>query len=743
MAIYHNEINVVGRSSPRSTLAISAYINRNKTKDYETEITYDFSKRKDLIYSEILLPENAPEEYRNKEKLWNAVEKAENGNGQTARTLEIALPRELNSQEQIKVVQDYVKDNFVKSGMCADIALHDKGDGNPHAHIMLTMRPINAKGEWDYKSEKVYLCKNREGEERAFTSAEWQGVKDTWEKQLPYYRNGSPNSRLTYLTKYEAEHNGRYKDYKRIKGKRDPKNDNVKVNPLLEKWNSEESFTKWREDWAAKVNRELERKNLPDRIDHRSYEEQGIEKNPTIHMGAIAAQYEKMGVRTRKGNINRAVKADNEEIEKLNHEIAESEKIIKGIHQDNSITRIHELTDEMKSALNNPITEQKLIQCRKLIETLNKQMKEATAANYNENRFYTVQDSNGENKHIGYIEYHREKYERDRNNLMLMVEYKRIAAKEEITRQTEANRAIEREQPPQLAAKQREPINSPLANLEMPITKQTPPLMNLETIKRLSQQQPLQPEINEAKAERETPPQPQPNPLATKQQAQPQAAVKTVNIRAVAADLEEWRSEYISIISQIKSDSTVASRTVNPIYQVQINQITDTISEINKLDEIIHRAEREKSKLKFTQGREKREKQSTIDRGQEQREKHIDKLKELGVGDIGQSNVKISELQRKADAERNKTATAQADIKALQERKSAIQREYKTIKNSFSEEKRAELEQYQSEYRSSGKLKSLDMYAAEIQAYKDLETSPPSRQEQSRNRTRTSDRDDR
>ena len=94
------------------------------------------------MHSEILLPAHAPSEFSDRSTLWNSVEKIEKSrNAQLAREIEIALPAELGRKDQITLVRAYVLNTFVASGMCADFSIHDKGDGNPHAHIMLTMRP--------------------------------------------------------------------------------------------------------------------------------------------------------------------------------------------------------------------------------------------------------------------------------------------------------------------------------------------------------------------------------------------------------------------------------------------------------------------------------------------------------------------------------------------------------------------------------------------------------------------------
>jgi len=102
-----------------------------------------------------MLPDNAPVEYQDRAVLWNAVEKIEKAkNSQLAREIEIALPVELNYTQNLNLVREYVKKNFVERGMCADIAIHDNKDGNPHAHIMLTMRPFNEDKSWGSKQKK-------------------------------------------------------------------------------------------------------------------------------------------------------------------------------------------------------------------------------------------------------------------------------------------------------------------------------------------------------------------------------------------------------------------------------------------------------------------------------------------------------------------------------------------------------------------------------------------------------------
>ena len=141
MSIYHCSIKMVGRTGGKSAVAASAYRSGEKLYDEETGLIHDFTRKGGVVMSEILLPENAPEEYRDRQILWNSVQAVEKrSDAQMAREVEVALPIEMNREQQIKCVRKYVMENFVNEGMIADWALHDKGDGNPHAHILLTVR---------------------------------------------------------------------------------------------------------------------------------------------------------------------------------------------------------------------------------------------------------------------------------------------------------------------------------------------------------------------------------------------------------------------------------------------------------------------------------------------------------------------------------------------------------------------------------------------------------------------------
>jgi len=149
-------IKIISRGKGKSAVAAAAYrAGETITNEYD-EITHDYTRKSGIVHTEIMLPENAPPEYQNRAVLWNAVEKSERyKTAQLSRGIEFSLPVELSREQNISLVSGFVKDTFADVGMCADICIHDKNDGNPHAHIMLTMRPLNDDGSWGAKSHTV------------------------------------------------------------------------------------------------------------------------------------------------------------------------------------------------------------------------------------------------------------------------------------------------------------------------------------------------------------------------------------------------------------------------------------------------------------------------------------------------------------------------------------------------------------------------------------------------------------
>jgi ATP-dependent exoDNAse (exonuclease V) alpha subunit len=226
---------------------------------------HDYTRKGGVAYTEIMLLDHAPAEYSDRSALWNAVEKIEKAdNAQLAREIEFSLPRELTREQGITLVRDYVQQTFVDKGMCADVCVHDKGDGNPHAHIMLTMRPINEDGTWGGKQKKEYILDS-------------DGSKIYDPKKRQYKCRSIPSS----------------------------------------DWNDRGKAEEWRAGWEVFANAALERSGSEERINHKSYERQGLDIIPTVHLGPAASQMERNGIRTERGDMNREIRRLRARITKL------------------------------------------------------------------------------------------------------------------------------------------------------------------------------------------------------------------------------------------------------------------------------------------------------------------------------------------------------------------------------------------------------------------------------------------
>ena len=154
----HNEISIVQRSHRQSAVAAAAYQSGEKLFcEYDQEVKH-YPEKRGIVHNEILLPANAPLEYTDRNTLWNAAEAVEKQwNSQLARRWVLSIPREIPPDQYAALVRDFCNQQFVSKGMCVDFAIHDKGDGNPHAHVMLTMRAMDERGKWLPKSRKVYF----------------------------------------------------------------------------------------------------------------------------------------------------------------------------------------------------------------------------------------------------------------------------------------------------------------------------------------------------------------------------------------------------------------------------------------------------------------------------------------------------------------------------------------------------------------------------------------------------------
>lgn len=275
VAIYHCSIKIISRGKGRSAVACAAYRSGTKLTDLATGKIFDYSNKPGVVFSEVLLPENAPAAFAvDRNILWDAVERKETrSDARLAREVEVALPREFTRQEQIDTVREYIIKNFVREGMCADWALHDKRDGNPHAHIMLTTRAFTRNGKWAEKSRTIYKL-DPNGQKVPLIDPE------TGEQKVRV-RKGKGVEKLWQTEKV-------------------PAND----------WNDRSKAEEWRAAWATECNRRLDRQH---QIDHRSYARQAVEQEPTIHEGYAARKMESEGRVSDRCEINRETKALNEQ----------------------------------------------------------------------------------------------------------------------------------------------------------------------------------------------------------------------------------------------------------------------------------------------------------------------------------------------------------------------------------------------------------------------------------------------
>ena len=323
MAIYHLEAKVISRGNGRSACAASAYLSCSAILNEYDGVQHDYTRKKGLVWREVFLPEYAQQEWKDRAILWNAVEENEKTkDSRLAREFVPALPVELTKEQWQELLSDFIQESFISDGMCADVAIHDPDPPghNPHAHIMLTVRPLDENGKWQYKTEKEYLCV-KNGEERGFTAAEFKAAQaDGWEKQYQY----KVGRKKVYMSPSEAEIHG----YERAS--KYPKSTKYgRQNPISERWNSEEQLLLWRKAWADVTNKYLERYGHEERIDHRSFAERGIEEQPTIHEGVSARAMEAKGIISDRCELNRQIKADNKLLRELKAQVKKIAEAIK------------------------------------------------------------------------------------------------------------------------------------------------------------------------------------------------------------------------------------------------------------------------------------------------------------------------------------------------------------------------------------------------------------------------------
>ena len=274
MALFHLSVTQTKRSAGQSAIASAAYrAGERLYSEYYGEYS-DYTRKGGVICSDILLPSHAPPEYADRQTLWNAVEKAERGkNAQLAYSFDIALQNEFSLEENIALARQFLLENFVSRGMVVDFAVHqpDREDGgipNPHFHVLCPIRPIKQDGKWGLKQRRVYEL-----------DEDGNRIRDQNGK---FVFNAVPTT----------------------------------------DWGSPETLEHWREAWAEMCNAKFAEKGLDVRIDHRSYERQGVDLLPTIHEGATVRAMEKKGIRTEKGEFNRWIKATNAVIKDIRKKIS-------------------------------------------------------------------------------------------------------------------------------------------------------------------------------------------------------------------------------------------------------------------------------------------------------------------------------------------------------------------------------------------------------------------------------------
>ena len=264
---------IISRGKGQSCMASCAYYSgEKKYSEYECCWKYPHSSPARVKWVEVMLPPNAPRAYADPQTLWNAVDAAETSvNAQTARSMLFALPRELTDEQNLALVRDFCQKEFVDKGMVCNFFYHDKGDGNPHVHIMLTLRAMDENGKWLPKSKNVYALDENGNRSRA-PNGSWKRVKvDTVD------------------------------------------------------WNERKYGEIWRQDWAAAQNAALEVAGRAERVDMRSLERQGVEDRlPQKHLGPTASALEHKGISSERGDENRKFIS-------VNKMLASLQKIVRGI----------------------------------------------------------------------------------------------------------------------------------------------------------------------------------------------------------------------------------------------------------------------------------------------------------------------------------------------------------------------------------------------------------------------------
>ena len=325
LADYHLSATLITRGEGRSAVAASAYRSCSRMYNDYDGVQHDYTRKGGLAYEAVMLPPQASTEWKDREKLWNAVEAAEKSkDSRLAREFNGALPVELDKEQWIPMLREFVQREFVDRGMCADLVIHTAKKHNPHFHLMFTVRPLDEKGKWQAKTQKEYLCA-RNGEERGFTADEFKTAQaEGWEKQYQY----KVGKKKVYMVPSAGEPQGLERASKYPKSTK-----YGRQNPISERWNSEEQLREWRKAWEVAVNQALEKAGRLERVDCRSFKERGIDEQPTIHEGPPARAIEAQGGFSERCEMNRIIRMDNRELRSLKDEVERLRRAIRDAAQ--------------------------------------------------------------------------------------------------------------------------------------------------------------------------------------------------------------------------------------------------------------------------------------------------------------------------------------------------------------------------------------------------------------------------
>ena len=254
----------IGKSNNKSAIAASAYRSGTQMYDATKDKTYNYSNKKEVVYDTIMLPPNAPPEYQNKQTLWQTIQDNETtSDARYCKDIMIAIPRNLTQEQRVELVNQFLFENFLSKGYICQFNIHDKGDGNPHAHILVSARPLDKNGKWaEVKSKRVYKL-------------------DAQGNKIPIIDKKTGKQKIGE------------------RGRRMWQREWAKQDPL----DQASSLADWKKSWRDLCNQVLEKEHQL---------QIGPEgKHATIHLGPQAHALEKKGIKTRIGDKNRKIKIAN------------------------------------------------------------------------------------------------------------------------------------------------------------------------------------------------------------------------------------------------------------------------------------------------------------------------------------------------------------------------------------------------------------------------------------------------